>query len=211
MLIDQIIPHLPKYNEEVNTHVKCLQAMLDAATEADPVHDQEDEDQGHKDDHRHSPHGDSASSFTPSKERGHGHGRDNRDLHDVIRGRVAWGRIENRRRDQEHDEREQRDERDYDYYGPYYDQPHRQRSPKEGHVLRGVKAYSRDMTRVHWPLNFKTLRIEKYDGSTNPSEWLEVYQLTIEAIGGDSYVMAYYLPVCLSATARTWLLGLPTL
>jgi hypothetical protein len=57
MLIDQIIPHLPKYNEEVNTHVKCLQAMLDAATEADPVHDQEDEDQGHKDDHRHSPTG----------------------------------------------------------------------------------------------------------------------------------------------------------
>jgi hypothetical protein len=32
--------------------------------------------------------------------------------------------------------------------------------------------------------------IEKYDGSTNPTEWLEVYQLTIKAIGGDSYVSA---------------------
>jgi hypothetical protein len=31
------------------------------------------------------------------------------------------------------------------------------------------------MKRVHWPLNFKTPRIEKYDGSTNPAEWLEVY------------------------------------
>jgi hypothetical protein len=31
------------------------------------------------------------------------------------------------------------------------------------------------MKRVCWPLNFKPLGIEKYDGSTNPAEWLEVY------------------------------------
>jgi hypothetical protein len=59
-------------------------------------------------------------------------------------------------------------------------------------------------------LNFKPSGIEKYDGSTNPAEWLEVYQLAIEAVGGDSYAMANYLPVCLSSSARTWLLGLPT-
>jgi hypothetical protein len=46
------------------------------------------------------------------------------------------------------------------------------------------------LKRVHWPLNFKPLGIQKYDGSTNSSEWLKVYQLTIEAVGGDSYVMA---------------------
>jgi hypothetical protein len=39
MLIDQITPHLPKDNEEVNAHVKRLQAMLDAAIVADPIHD----------------------------------------------------------------------------------------------------------------------------------------------------------------------------
>jgi hypothetical protein len=44
MLINQITPHLPKDNEEVNAHVKRLQAMLDATTVADPVHGQEDED-----------------------------------------------------------------------------------------------------------------------------------------------------------------------
>jgi hypothetical protein len=66
------------------------------------------------------------------------------------------------------------------------------------------------LKRVRWPLNFKPSEIEKYDGSTNPDEWLKVYQLTIEATGGDSYVMANYLPVCLSSFARTWLLGLPT-
>jgi hypothetical protein len=50
--------------------------------------------------------------------------------------------------------------------------------------------------------------MEKYDGSTNPIELLEVYHLTIEATGGDSYVMANYLPVYLSSSIRTWLLGL---
>jgi hypothetical protein len=48
-----------------------------------------------------------------------------------------------------------------------------------------------------------------YDGSTNPVEWLEVYQLTIEATGGDSYIMANYLPVCLSSSSWAKLLGLP--
>jgi hypothetical protein len=71
---------------------------------------------------------------------------------------------------------------------------------------------------VRWPLNFKTLGIEKYDVSTNPTEWLEVYQRAIEAARGDSYIMANYdsyimanyLPVCLSSSTRSWLLGLPT-
>jgi hypothetical protein len=47
-----------------------------------------------------------------------------------------------------------------------------------------------------------------YDGFTNLAKWLEVYQLAIEATDGDSYVMANYLPVCLSSSAWTWLLGL---
>jgi hypothetical protein len=54
------------------------------------------------------------------------------------------------------------------------------------------------------------LEIEKYDGSTNPVEWLKVYQPAITATGGDSYIMAIYLLVCLSSFVRTWLLGLPT-
>jgi hypothetical protein len=38
---------------------------------------------------------------------------------------------------------------------------------------------------------------------------LQVYQLTIEATGGDSYIVANSLPICLSSSARTWLMGLP--
>jgi hypothetical protein len=59
------------------------------------------------------------------------------------------------------------------------------------------------LKRVCWPLNFKSSGIEKYDGCTNPAEWFEVHQLTIEAAGGDSYVMANYLPVCLPSFTRT--------
>jgi hypothetical protein len=62
---------------------------------------------------------------------------------------------------------------------------------------------------VCWPLDFNPSGMEKYDASTNPAEWIEVYQLVIEATCGDSYIMANYLPVYLSSSARTWLLGLP--
>jgi hypothetical protein len=77
-------------------------------------------------------------------------------------------------------EKERRDERDYDYYGPYYDQPPRKCSPEGGRNPGGVKSFSRDLKRVCWALNFKTSGIKKYDGSTNPVEWLEIYQLTID-------------------------------
>jgi hypothetical protein len=79
-----------------------------------------------------------------------------------------------------------------------------------GHVLGVVKAYSLDLKRVRWPVNFKSSGIKKYDGSTNLAEWFEVYQLAIKAARGDSYVRANYLLVYLSSSARTWLLGLPT-
>jgi hypothetical protein len=45
-------------------------------------------------------------------------------LCDIIHTRDARGRIENQHRDREREEQEQCEERDYDYYGPYYDEPH---------------------------------------------------------------------------------------
>jgi hypothetical protein len=54
------------------------------------------------------------------------------------------------------------------------------------------------LKRVCWPLNFKPLGIEKYNEFTNLAEWLEVYQLTIKVVGGDSYMMVNYLLVYLS-------------
>jgi hypothetical protein len=183
--------------------------MFDATTVADPVHNQEDGDRDHDGDHRESLRGDSASSITPREERGQGCSRDHRDLCDVIYARDACDRIESQRRDQEREEQEHHDERDYDYCGPYYGQPHQELSPEAGHTAGGVKAYSLDMKRVRWPVNFMPSGFEKYDGSTNSAEWLEVYQLAIEAARGDSYIMANYLLFYLSSSKRTWLLGLP--
>jgi hypothetical protein len=52
MLIDQLTLHLPKDNEEVNAHVKRVQAMLDTATVVDPVLDRDNKAWGHEHDHQ---------------------------------------------------------------------------------------------------------------------------------------------------------------
>jgi hypothetical protein len=122
--------------------------MLDAATVADTVCEQENRDRGYNDDHRESPRGDSGNSITPLEEHGQRCNKDSCDLRDVIRGRDARGRIENRRQNREREGQEQREEREYDYYGPYYDRPHWERSPEVGHILEGVRAYSQDLKRV---------------------------------------------------------------
>jgi hypothetical protein len=124
MLIDQLTPHLPKDNEEVNAHVRRLQKMLNVATVVDPALDRDDEARGHELDHRQSPRGDSACSLTPPEEHGRRRDRDDRDFHDVIHNSDAHDRIKNWRQERERLEQERCEERDYNYYGPYYDQPH---------------------------------------------------------------------------------------
>jgi hypothetical protein len=57
--------------------------------------------------------------------------------------------------------------------------------PKVRRNAGGLKAFSHDLKRVCWPLNFKPSGTKRYDGSTNLAEWLKVYQLSIKAAGGD--------------------------
>jgi hypothetical protein len=97
--------------------------------------------------------------------------------------------IESRRQDGDQVDQERHNEWDYNMYGPYYDQPARTRDSG------GIKPFSRGLQKVIWPPNFNLSAIKKYDGSTNLVEWLEVYQLVIEAAGGDSYIMTNYLPI----------------
>jgi hypothetical protein len=59
-----------------------------------------------------------------------------------------------------------------------------------------------------WPSKFWPHLLEKYDGTTNPSEFLQVYVTAITAAGGDTIVMATYFHVALSGSARTWLMNL---
>jgi hypothetical protein len=59
-----------------------------------------------------------------------------------------------------------------------------------------------------WPSKFRPHLPKKYDGTSNPSEFLQVYVTTITAVGGDTTVMATYFHVALSGPARTWLMNL---
>lgn len=51
---------------------------------------------------------------------------------------------------------------------------------------------------VAWPSKFRPHLPEKYDGTTNPSEFLQVYVTTITAAGGNDAVMASYFHVALT-------------
>jgi hypothetical protein len=59
-----------------------------------------------------------------------------------------------------------------------------------------------------WPSKFRMHLPEKYDGTSNPSEFLQVYVTAITAAGGNTAVMATYFHVALSGPARTWLINL---
>jgi hypothetical protein len=61
---------------------------------------------------------------------------------------------------------------------------------------------------VAWPSKFRPHLPEKYGGSTNPSEFLQVYITAITAAGGNDAVMASYFHVALTGPARTWLMNL---
>jgi hypothetical protein len=59
-----------------------------------------------------------------------------------------------------------------------------------------------------WPSKFRPHLPMKYDGTSNPSEFLQVYVTAITTAGGDTAVMATYFHVALSGPAQTWLMNL---
>jgi hypothetical protein len=65
-----------------------------------------------------------------------------------------------------------------------------------------------DLRAMVWPYKFRPHLPEKYDGSTNPSEFLQVYITAITVAGGNDAVMASYFHVALTGLARTWLMNL---
>jgi hypothetical protein len=59
-----------------------------------------------------------------------------------------------------------------------------------------------------WPSKFWAHLPEKYDGTSNPSKFLQVYVTAITAAGGNTAVMATYFHVALSGPTRIWLMKL---
>jgi hypothetical protein len=72
----------------------------------------------------------------------------------------------------------------------------------------GCAALADHLRAASWPPKFQPHLLEKYDSTSNPSEFLQVYVTAITTAGGNTAVMATYFHVVLSEPARTWLMNL---
>jgi hypothetical protein len=72
----------------------------------------------------------------------------------------------------------------------------------------GCAALADHLRAASWPSKFRPHLPETYDGTSNPSEFLQVYVTAITAAGGNTAVMATYFHVALSGPAQTWLMNL---
>jgi hypothetical protein len=72
----------------------------------------------------------------------------------------------------------------------------------------GCAALADHLHAVTWPPKFRPHLPVKYDGMSNPLEFLQVYVTTITAAGGNTDVMASYFHVALTGPAPTSLKNL---
>jgi hypothetical protein len=72
----------------------------------------------------------------------------------------------------------------------------------------GCAALADHLRVTTWPSKFRPHLLEKYDDTSNPSEFLQVYVTAITTAGGDTTVMATYFHVALCGPAWTWLMNL---
>ncbi|GJN39965.1 hypothetical protein PR202_gb29122 [Eleusine coracana subsp. coracana] len=86
---------------------------------------------------------------------------------------------------------------------------HRRSMTPTDDEINGIKAYIPRLHIARWPKGFKSVPIEKYNGQTNPREWLQLYSTAIRSARGDSYLIANYLPICLDPAVRIWLTSIP--
>jgi hypothetical protein len=139
-----------------------------------------------------------ASSFSPNQR---------------LAGNDAWRRITQNRNVQEYD-------RDRDDLRNVIEDRRRFRdktpSPPQRQLVRGVTPAGRSgfcaligpLRDVQWPAKFKADHIDQYDGTSNPEEFIQVYQTVIEAVGGDDRMKANFLHTALTGAARSWLINL---
>ena len=72
----------------------------------------------------------------------------------------------------------------------------------------GCCAFTTVLRSVAWPGKFKPDLPPRYDGTGDPAEFLQLYELGIGAANRDEKVMANWFPMELNDEARTWLLNL---
>jgi hypothetical protein len=67
----------------------------------------------------------------------------------------------------------------------------------------GFRALAGPLRKVRWSAKFKTGHIDQYDGSSNPEEFIQVYQTVIEAAGGDDRIKTNFMHTTLSGAAKS--------
>jgi hypothetical protein len=70
-------------------------------------------------------------------------------------------------------------------------------------------ALTRQQRYVVWPDKFKLDIGVRYEGTTNPVEFLQIYVVAIQATRGDQRAMANWFPMALKDAPQTWLMNLP--
>ena len=53
----------------------------------------------------------------------------------------------------------------------------------------GCRTFTPELRSVAWPGKFKSDLSPRYDGTLDPAEFLQLYELSIEAANGDEKVM----------------------
>jgi hypothetical protein len=86
---------------------------------------------------------------------------------------------------------------------------HATHSPSFPRIEGRCVVLAQHLRMVAWPPKFWPHLPEKYDGTINPIEFLQIYTSSILAAGGNEVIMVNYFPVALTGIAGSWLMNLP--
>jgi hypothetical protein len=73
----------------------------------------------------------------------------------------------------------------------------------------GFAALAGPLRRVAWPPRFRPDTGARYDGTSDPVEFLQQYAASVRAAGGDGHVMANWFMMAAKGEPRRLLCGLP--
>ena len=96
-----------------------------------------------------------------------------------------------------------------EYYRPDPDELRRDVARHRGaaHPL----CFTNEVMEHEFPDGFKPVNIKSYDGTTDPTVWIEDFLLHIHMARSDDLHAIKYLPLKLKGPARHWLNSLPTI
>ena len=82
-------------------------------------------------------------------------------------------------------------------------------SPGSKVLVGGLPSVLQGIAVMTFPLKFNPSLPSRYDRTTPPLDFLQLYSLTVYAAKGDDKCMANWLPMALKGAAITWLMNLP--